>query len=112
MSKKPNHQRDRWCRRAAVFALPEYSAGRRTLRYTLRLLGQGVDHEDVGRDHRNVLLAVGALIGERIGVTATVEPGLPERLAALRFVRAEAVVVGRGDEQHAAPGHDGAGQRG
>ena len=49
MSKKPNHQRDRWCRRAAVFALPEYSAGRRTLRYTLRLLGQGGAGRGEGR---------------------------------------------------------------
>ena len=55
---------------------------------------QCVHEQRVGRDQRHVLLAILALIRERVGVAATFELRRPQLLAARGLERAEAVVVG------------------
>ena len=70
------------------------------------LLRQREHRQRVGGGHGDVLLAVSSLIRDRIGISAPRELRHPQFLARPRVERAEAVVVGRCDEQQAAGRRD------
>lgn len=80
------------------------------LRDTWRSSGlwQIESNQRIGGHNRDVLLAVPALIRDRVGVGSPVEFSDPELLAGLRLDGPEAVVVGRADEQDSSRGDDGA----
>src|SRR5262245_40262456 len=72
-----------------------------------RFLRQRVNDQVVGSNDRGVLLAVAALVGDRIGISSPFQPGHPQRLPRLRLERAKAIVIARADEQHVSRGDDG-----